>query len=208
MSPKDNVWADGSERGLGYAFAAVERYLRANSGNWALRALLLPHMSASRESYHQNYSANKNVGSGRGSKPHRGGPVLAVDPPLKLVDVGLRLADGQWFGVATVHPHEVAGWAAATRAVNAVTGERHPGVPREIEEALQDLHDAGYNGYARQREAFFAAKYYPPIDVLMEAGYDVDFVKGYLVALGKSPGSVEPIDKLYVPPPKRPPISR
>src|SRR5271156_4124975 len=50
MSPKDNVWADGSERGLGYAFAAVERYLRANSGNWALRALLLPHMSASRES--------------------------------------------------------------------------------------------------------------------------------------------------------------
>lgn len=29
MPPRDNVWADGSERGLGYAFAAVERYLRA-----------------------------------------------------------------------------------------------------------------------------------------------------------------------------------
>jgi hypothetical protein len=92
MSPKDNVWADGSERGLGYAFAAVERDLRANSDNWALRALLLPHMSASRETYHQKYSANKNVGSGRANKPHGGGPVLAVDPPLKLVDVGLRRA--------------------------------------------------------------------------------------------------------------------
>jgi hypothetical protein len=89
-----------------------------------------------------------------------------------------------------------------------LTGERHPGVPHEIEDALKALHNAGYNGYARQRETFFAAEYYPPIDILMEAGYDVDFVKGYLVALGKSPGSVEPIGKLYVPPSKRPRIGR
>lgn len=74
----------------------------------------------------------------------------------------------------------------------------------EIEEALQDLYDAGYNGYARQRETFFAAKYFPPIDLLMDAGYDVDFVKSYLVALGKAADSVENIDKLYVPKSSRP----
>jgi len=208
MSPVDNVWVDGSERGLAYAFAGVESYLRENASNWAKRGLLLPHMSASRESYHQNYSANHNVGSARGNHPERGGPMLAVDPPLKLLELGLRLADGQLFGVATVHPHEVIGWAAATKALDLATGERHPGVPPEIEQALKDLHDAGYNGYARQRERFFAAKYFPPIDILMDAGYDVDFVKSYLVVLGKSSDSVERIDKLYVPQSQRPRASR
>jgi hypothetical protein len=210
MSPKDNVWVDGSERGkgVGYAFAGVESYVRENGENWGKRALLLPHMSARRESAYANYSANKNVGGARGNRPEPGGPVVAVDPPLKLLELGLRLADGQLFGVATVHPHEVLGWAAATKALDLETGERHPGVPPEIEEALQDLHDAGYNGYARQREPFFAAKYFPPIDLLMEAGYDVDFVKSYLVVLGKSADSVERIDKLYVPPSLRPRASR
>lgn len=209
MEPKDNVWADGSECGLGEAFAAVESYLRQNGSNWAQRALLLPHMSARRETYHQNYSANKNIGSGRGNKPTPGGPVMVVHPPLKLLEKGMRLATGQLLGVATPNPREVVmGWVAGTKAVDAVTGERHPGVPPDIEEALQDLHDGGYNGYARQREPFFAAKYFPPIDLLMDAGYDVDFVKSYLVVLGKSADSVERIDKLYVPPSKRPHISR
>jgi hypothetical protein len=208
MEPKDNVWADGSERGLAYAFAAVESYLRQNGTNWARRALLLPDMSASRESYHQNYSANKNMGSGRGNKPAPGGPVMVVHPRLKLLEKGMRRAAGQLLGVATRNPREVAGWAAATKAVDAVTGERDPGVPPEIEEALQDLHDAGYNGYARQREPFFAARYFPPIDLLMDSGYDVDFVKSYLVVLGNSADSVERIDKLYVPPSQRPRTSR
>ncbi|ORB85487.1 hypothetical protein B1987_18735 [Mycobacterium kansasii] len=204
MSPIDNVWVDGSERGLGYAFGAVESYLSQHSDTYARRALLLPHGSVRNESYHQNYSANKNVGTARGKSPERGGPVLAVDPPLKLLEIGLRLADGQLFGVATVRPQEVIGWVAATKAVDLATGERHPGVPPQIEEALQDLYDAGYNGYARQRERFFAAKYFPPIDILIDAGYNVDFVKSYLVVLGKSSDSVERIDKLFVPPSQRP----
>ena len=210
MSPIDNVWIDGSERGLAYAFAGVESYLRENAGaeNWSKRGLLLPHMSARREEYHQNYSANLNVGGSRGKHPERGGPMLAVDPPLKLLELGLRLADDQLLGVATVHPHEVIGWAAATKALNLATGERNPGVPPEVEQALKDLYAAGYNGYARQSERFFATKYFPPIDILMNAGYDVEFVKSYLVVLGKSSDSVERIDKLYVPTSQRPRASR
>lgn len=204
MTPTDNVWADGSERGLSFAFSAVETYLHEHGNNWGKRALLLPHGSVRDEAYHQNYSANKNIGLVRGNRPERGGPVLAVHPPLKLLALGLQVADGQLFGVATVNMREVTGWAAATKALDVVTGERHPGVPDDIAEALQDLHDAGYNGYARQRESFFAGKYYPPIDILMDAGYGVDFVKSYLVALGKSPDSVENVDKLYVPASERP----
>ncbi|WP_418002330.1 hypothetical protein ACNO8X_19485 [Mycobacterium sp. PDNC021] len=208
MAPSDNVWSDGSESGLGNSFGAVEEYIREHSKNWGQRALLLPHGSVRGEAYHQRYSSNKNIGLARGKQPERGGPVVAVDPPLKLLELGLRVAEGQLFGVVTAHPHEVAGWVAATRALDAATGVRHPGVPDDIADALNDLHRAGYNGYARQRERFFAAKYYPPIDILMNAGYDVDFVKSYLVALGKSADSVEHIDKLYVPPSGRPRTTR
>ena len=42
----------------------------------------------------------------------------------------------------------------------------------------------------------------------MDAGYDVDFVKSYLVVLGKSSESVERVDNLYVPPSQRPRASR
>ncbi|MGH3556308.1 MAG: hypothetical protein ACRDTK_02105 [Mycobacterium sp.] len=208
MSPIDNVWVDESERGLKYAFGAVEGYLSQHSDTYARRAMLLPHGSARGESYHRNYSANKNVGTAHGKTPERGGPVLAVDPPLKLLEMGLRLADGQLFGVVTVHPREVMGWAAATKALDLATSVRHPGVPPEIEDARRDLHDAGYNGYARQRERFFAAKYFPPINILMDAGYDVDFVKSYLVVLGKSSDSVKRVDKLFVPPSQRPRATR
>lgn len=156
------------------------------------------------EDYLRDYGANKNVGSARGKSPTRGGPVLAVDATLKILSLGLRIAGGQLFGVATVHPRDVAGWAAATKALDLATGERHPGVPSKIKQALTELYDAGYNGYGRQHERFFAAKYFPPIDILLDAGYDVDFVKSYLVVLGKSPDSVERIDKLYVPPAQRP----
>ncbi|KRD19804.1 hypothetical protein ASE48_22540 [Mycobacterium sp. Root265] len=210
MAPTDNVWADGSERGLDFAFDAVENHIceHSDTATYARRALLLPHMSVQHEAYHQSYSANKNIGTARGKRPERGGPVVAVHPLLKELGLGLKLAHGQIFGVATPIMRDVTGWAAATKALDVVTGERHPGVPDDIAEALQDLHDAGYNGYARQRESFFAAKYYPPIDILMDAGYGVDFVKSYLVALGKSPDSVESIDKLYVPAPERPRATR
>src|SRR6478672_116025 len=44
-------------------------------------------------------------------------------------------------------------------ALDLATGERHPGVPPEIADALADLAKAGYNGYGRAREPYFAAHY-------------------------------------------------
>lgn len=64
-----------------------------------------------------------------------------------------------------------------------LTGERHPGVPDDVSEALEDLYDAGYNGY-HQRGAFFTAKREQPIATLRGAGYSYPFVAGYLLALG------------------------
>jgi hypothetical protein len=77
-------------------------------------------------------------------------------------------------------------------------------VPAEIHTALVELRDAGYDGFHRDRERYFAAKYFPPIDTLMAAGYSYNFVAGYLIALGiNGKDADEFLKRIYVPPNKR-----
>lgn len=152
----------------------------------------------------QAFAANGNLHSGRGKPGEPGGPVLAYRPDIELLADAVALAEGQPLGVIECFPGEVAGWAAATNAINLDTGEPTPSVPAEIREALLELRDAGYNGYHRDRERYFAAQYFPPIDKLLVAGYAYRFVAGYLVALGidgKNAG--EYLKRIYVPPDKR-----
>jgi hypothetical protein len=82
-------------------------------------------------------------------------------------------------------------------------------VPAGIHDALVELKEAGYNGYHRDREPFFAAKYFPPIDKLLAAGYDYNFIASYLVALGVDGKSVgDDLKRIYVPPEKRRKVRR
>jgi hypothetical protein len=152
----------------------------------------------------QAFAANGNLHSGRGKPGEPGGPVLAYHPDIELLADAVALADGQPLGVIEFFPDEVAGWAAATNAVNLDTGDPTPSVPAEIHEALVELRDAGYNGYRRDRERYFAAQYFPPIDKLMAAGYTYRFVAGYLVALGiDGKNADEYLKRIYVVPDKR-----
>ena len=151
----------------------------------------------------QAFAANGNLHSGRGKPGERGGPVLAYRPDIELLADAVALADGQPLGVIEFFPNEVAGWAA-TNAVNLDTGKPTPSVPDAIHEALVELRNAGYNGYHRDRERYFAAQYFPPIDKLMAAGYTYRFVAGYLVALGiDGKNANEYLKRIYVPPDKR-----
>jgi hypothetical protein len=77
-------------------------------------------------------------------------------------------------------------------------------VPAEIHHAQIELRDAGYNGYHRDRERYFAAQYFPPIEKLMAAGYTYRFVAGYLVALGIDGKNADKyLKRICVPPNKR-----
>lgn len=157
----------------------------------------------------QAFAATGNVHSGRGKRGQPGGPVLAYRPDIQLLGEAVGMADGQPLGVIEFFPDEVAGWAAATNAINLDTGEPAPSVPDEIHAALVELAEAGYNGYFRDREAFFAAKYFGPIDELLEAGYGYKFVAGYLIALGVDGHSVgDDLKRIYVPPEKRRKVRR
>ncbi|BBU24069.1 hypothetical protein PFJ02_19830 [Mycobacterium xenopi] len=201
MAPIDNVWMAGERRGLDYAVAAVSKYFRKNAKNYARRALVLPRKDVRSL---KAYAANGNVGSPRGRTGERGGPVLALDPTLKVLEMRpSRRWTGAWDRDQS--PYEVGGRAAATNALNLDTNERHPGVPDEIRKALEDLERSGDNGYARAREPYSAALCFETYATLMAAGYTMDFVASYLVALG---GYADGIDcdlrKIYVPPHQRP----
>lgn len=179
---------------------------RASERAYARRALFLPQkrtldMAAPAV---QAYGANGNIGTARSPSVDRGGPVLAYSTDVRLLAEAVAAAEGQVLGVIEWIEGEAAGWAAATGALDLTTGEPTPSVPEEIHTALVDLNDAGYNGYHRDREAFFAAKYFDPIDELLAAGYPYAFVASYLVALGADGHRVgADLKRIYVPREKR-----
>jgi hypothetical protein len=184
------------------------QWIAANSdhADYATRVLLIPqqrdlkYASAAIEAF----GANGNVGSSRSPHVRRGGPVLAYRPDVRQLARAVAAAEGHVLGVIEFADGEIAGWAAATNAIDLTTGEPTASVPDEIHAALLDLHTAGYNGYHRDREPYFAAHYFPPIDVLLGAGCSYAFVASYLVALGAHGESVgDDLERIYVPLEKR-----
>jgi hypothetical protein len=184
------------------------QWIAANTDNaeYARRVLLTPQQRDLKyaSAAIQAFGATGNVGSSRSPHVNRGGPVLAYHPDVRQLGRAVAAAEGQVLGVIEFAEGEVAGWAAATNAVDLTTGEPTASVPDEIHAALAELHTTGYNGYSRDREPYFAAHYFPPIDVLLEAGYPYAFVASYLVALGAHGESVDDdLKRIYVPPAQR-----
>lgn len=195
MPPIENAWAP-----LGTEPAVVASWLRDNADStWPRRALFIPNKSqfGAQPAAVVAYGANHNIGTNRSPRVARGGPVFAHVPDLHLLEHAVRAADGQRLGVTANKEEEIAGWAAAVNAINLETGQRDPGVPAEIHEALDDLESAGYNGY-HQRGAFFKTKFEPPIRDLIDAGYGYRFVAGYLLGLGSPAGRLgDDLRKIY-----------
>lgn len=198
MAPTANVWISQSH-GLNRAVAAVAEWFRHNADYYDRRALLVPQKNNLRSPGPAlaRYISNKNVGSPRGVQATGGGPVLAYVPDLQVLEDAIRLADGQVLGVVECIPGEVSGWAAATNAVDLATGEVAPSVAPDIQEALDDLHDAGYNGYHRSSELYFKTRYTPPIRTLVDSGCSFEFVASYLVARGRFASSMDDLKKIY-----------
>lgn len=196
MAPVENVWLPA-----GNDPAEIVRWIGQNvsDAEYTRRVLLIAnknHFDARQDAV-KKYGGNGNIGTNRSPSVTRGGPVFAYAPDLQLLDYARQAADGQLLAVAAHNDEEISGWVAATHALDVLTGERHPGVPDDIREALEDLDDAGYNGY-HQRGAFFKAKREEPIATLRGAGYSYSFVAGYLLALGAPARRVGDLKKVYL----------
>ncbi|WIM86137.1 hypothetical protein PT015_14545 [Candidatus Mycobacterium wuenschmannii] len=181
--------------------AVIVRWIGQNvsDGDYTRRVLFVPstnHFDA-RDDAVKVYGGNGNIGTNKSPGVTRGGPVFAFAPDIQLLGYALQAADGVLLAVAAHADEEIAGWVAATKALNVLTGERHPGVPDDNHEALVDLEDAGYNGY-HSPGAFLLAKCGEPVTILREAGYSYRFVAGYLLALGSPPRRLgEDLKKIY-----------
>jgi hypothetical protein len=147
VAPTDNVWLPaGNDPGVIVQWIAQN----VDADAYNRRALLIPnknHFTAQPAAV-QHYAANGNVGTNKSHAAQYGGAVLAYAANIALLGYGMQVADGQLLAVtAWGRDEEIAGWVAATKALDVMTGERHLGVPDEIHDAFVDLEKAGYNGY-------------------------------------------------------------
>lgn len=195
--PAENVWLPA-----GNDPAVMVRWITQNVGDddYTRRVLFISdknHRHARPDAV-QVYGGNGNIGTNRSPAVTRGGPVFAYAPDLQLLGHAMQAADRGLLAVAAWNDEVVSGWVAATKALNVLTGERDPGVPGEIHEALVDLEAAGYNGYHRRGD-YLKALREEPIATLLDADYSYMFVAGYLLALGSPSGRLgNDLKKIYV----------
>ena len=118
-----------------------------------------------------------------GGVPRDGAPVLVDMPNAHLLEMAHRGADG-WSLCAIEGGHlSLAGWAAATNAINLVTGRRPDPLSRTVLNALAHLHRVGNNGWHDQPGKRDAKEILRELVAAMPS-IDADFVIGYMIAMG------------------------
>jgi hypothetical protein len=201
QKPADNVWVSGPVD-VDTAVGAIAEYFAEHDPEGYPRRALIVH-NKSEASYYggpvlANYASNGNIGSVRGHGGEPGGPVLVLETDLKMLEHGIKLADGKILGVTEHIPGTLDGWAAAVRALDLSTGERHLGVSEDVHEILEDLKFEGNNGYpSLKKSSAYATMTKVHIGKLKERGFDGEFVAGYLLASGISVGAAENLKKIY-----------
>lgn len=130
-----------------------------------------------------------------GGSPQGGVPVLVDMPNARLLEVAHRCADGGSLCAIEGGPFTLAGWAAATDAINLVTGRRPEPLPDPVVKALAALRWAGNNGWHDQSGKRDAKRILRELTAAMPS-IDADFIIGYMVAKGAFGDSAEGLRKL------------
>ena len=192
-----NAWTSRHFDGLDDAVDRTAKWLRDNGTNYGKRALLLPQKGdlSSPAPALVRYGLG-NVGSLRGTQARRGGPVLVLGS--EMLDTAIKLADGNALAAIAHIPGEVDGWAAATGAFDLRTGEPTPDVEPSIREAIEAVHDAGYNGYSKSDRSLMT-RIDTDLRHIAAVGYSFRFLTSYLVALGANRRTVADLEKIYQP---------
>ena len=190
-------WADDTP--LEDNCAAVCNWLLANAANTERRLTVVPEKPAleAQPSISQ-FAKNGNYVTPKGrnqQRPRTGGPVLAFVPDDKGLHLAIQYANNQVIGLVEWPSPRMEGWAAAVRALNVTTGERHPGVDDDTAELLDDLYSAGYKGYSKS-DKFVMAQAQPALTELLARGLDADFIVSFMIAKGMSDSTAASLRKL------------
>jgi hypothetical protein len=127
--------------------------------------------------------------------PQGGAPVLVDMPNARLLEVAHHGAGGWSLCAIEGGQLGLAGWAAATNALNLVTSQRPEPLPDPVLKALAELRWAGNNGWHDQPGKRDARRILRELIVAMPS-IDADFVIGYMIAQGAFGDSAETLRKL------------
>ncbi len=113
-----------------------------------------------------------------------GGPVFTWYPDDRVLASAIARARGTMLAILSSDRPDAAGWAAAVRAHNLLTGEATPGVDTESVELFGDLVEAGYRGGHDTRDGYIMSKARPAMTELLARGHNTDFIVTYCLAMG------------------------
>ena len=164
---------------------AVVDWLKKNASEWKSRLTIVADVNAaSAEPSVEEFSANGNILTHRNRRRvERGGPVLVYQPGDQELEMAVPRSVGNYLGIVEFHQPAIDGFAAATRALNVLTGESDPGVSEEIDKLFVKLDSVGYNGFSK-RDSYVMRQALPIIRDLLSGGFDADFIVTYALARG------------------------
>jgi hypothetical protein len=128
------------------------------------------------------------------------GPVLVDMPDAGLLADAHRLAHGQSLCAVESGAFRLRGWAAATHAVDLMSGERTSPPTDEALRLLDAIVFAGNNGWADEPGKRDAKRLLGELALAMPS-LDADFVEGYVIGKGASKYDVNQLRALW--PPRR-----
>lgn len=189
MSKRPNLsvvwapWQDNTE--LELATSAVVIWLAENAPELGSRLTVVPNVNAAASTPSaEAFSANGNILTHKNRRRHvRGGPVLAYVPDDEELSLAVPRSEGNFLGLVAFHQPALDGFAAATKALNVLTGEHDSGVSEEIDKLFVRLDFAGYKGFPKS-DAYVMRRAAPIIEDLLSEGLDADFIVTYALARG------------------------
>lgn len=142
---------------------------------------------------HRNHATPRSRTARRNSGP---GPVLAYVPDADLLHFAIGLARNSSLCVVE-GSFSVAGWAAATSALDLVTGQETAPVAEDIQDELERLRFYGNNGWGDQWGKQWAIRILPTVlRELPSDGRTADVIAGWMLAKGASDNGVRNLAKV------------
>jgi hypothetical protein len=189
-------WVDGDmDTPIGQAVEWVE----ARCAEAGQRGLLVVERKGHLEMFHddvQEFAARHALTSPRGAlgRPSsEAGPVLVYYPDYRLLDLAMDRARGAALCVLAYADQPLAGWAAATGAVNLATGEAVPPLDDGVVQLFRSLRLSGNNGWTDDYATRMARHFLAELQTAVP-GLTADYVASYVLALDH--GSTEGIERL------------
>jgi hypothetical protein len=199
MSEYAAAWVPWVDKDMDTPIGQAVEWVEARCAEAGLRGFLVVERKGHLDMLHddvQAFAARHALTSPRGAlgRPSsEAGPVLVYYPDYRLLDLAIGRARGAALCVLAYAGQPLAGWAAATGAVNLATGEAVPALDEDLVGLFASLRTSGNNGWADDYATRMAEHLLAELQAAVPK-LTADYVASYVLALGGV--SVEGVERL------------